>query len=176
MPSDTEVTIGGFQATFTDVRLPVGLVVSKVVLDSKGASLDQHPFRISLVEPGNIEARVNEKALADFLDKRSPGGLKDFVIQIRDNKLFVHASVRVLVEVRASAVCTLRLMGGTSVYVDLESVELFGVGARTLVQNQLDQINPVLDVASFPLKIEILDVQATDGEIVIRGHAEPLPA
>ena len=45
-----------------------------------------------------------------------------------------------------------------------------------LFDTGIPDLKGVLDVASFPLKIEILDVQARDGEIVIRGHAEPLPA
>lgn len=168
-----DVSVGAFGASFDRLTLPMGLTVDHVLIEGAEATIQADPFRIQLKEPGRIEARVGQTNLDAFLNKEAPGGLKDFEVTIRDGKLFIGATAKMIFEIKAEAVCTLRIVEGAKLFVDLESVEMFGVGAKSLVEQQLDKINPVLDAAQFPLKVTLESVDARDGEIILRGTAEP---
>lgn len=169
----SDVRVGKFGASFDRLTLPMGLVVDHVLIEGAEAAIQREPFQIQLQEPGTIEAHVGEKNLAAFLNKEAPGGLKDFEVSIRDGKLFINATAKVIFEIKAEAVCTLRIEDGTKMFVDLESVEMFGVGAKSLVEQQLAKINPVLNAADFPMKVTLTSVEAIDGEVILRGTAEP---
>lgn len=167
------MTVGAFGASFDRLTLPMGLIVDHVLIQGAQAKVVSDPFKIELQEPGTIEARVSASNLAAFLNKESPGGLKEFAVAIRDGKLFVGATAKVIFDIRAEAVCTLRIEEGKKLFVDLESVEMFGVGAKSLVEQQLAKINPVLDAAEFPLTVTLSRVELVDGEVVLYGTAEP---
>lgn len=165
--------MGAFGASFDRLTLPMGLTVDHVLIQGAQAKVVSDPFKIELQEPGTIEAHLSSANLAAFLNKEAPGGLKDFSVAIRDGKLFVTATAKVIFEIKAEAVCTLRIQDGKKIFVDLESVEMFGVGAKSLVEQQLDKINPVLDAADFPLTVTLTRVEATDNEVVLYGTASP---
>ena len=76
-------------------------------------------------------------------------------------------------DVPAKAVCTLRIVDGQKLFVDLESVEILGAGAKNLVQSQLDKINPVLDADSFPISATLTEVTTDAGVVTVRGTAAP---
>lgn len=165
--------MGQFGASFDRLTLPMGLIVDHVLIQGADATIQRSPFSITLKEPGTIEAHVSAKNLGAFLNKEAPGGLKDFDVSIRDGKLFVCATAKMIFEIKAEAVCTLRIKDGRELFVDLESVEMMGVGAKSLVEQQLAKINPVLNAADFPLKVTLTRVEAMDGEVVLFGTAEP---
>jgi hypothetical protein len=171
--SDTAVSIGTFQATFRDVLLPFGLNLDQVHLNATEASIDQAPAQLNLSQPADITVTVLEKSLCAFLEKEGPGGLHDFEVKLDDDKVFVHASMKMIVEIRAAAVCSLRIVDGKQLWVQLEEVDVLGVGAKGLVEKQLEKINPVLDVSSFPLDIELRSVATAAGELVVKGTARP---
>jgi len=168
-----DAQVGAFGASFDRLTLPMGLTVDHVLIEGAQATIQADPFRIALSEPGRIEAHVSQDNLAAFLNKEAPGGLRDFSVAIREGKLFVTATAKMIFEIKAEAICTLRIVDGTKLMVDLESVEMMGVGAKSLVEQQLDKVNPVLDASQFPLKVTLQSVDAKDGEIVLTGTAEP---
>lgn len=161
------------QARFDDVFLPMGLRVESVTLTHASAEISTKPVGLKLAQPAVITARVSELALAEFLERRAPGGLKGFHVEVRDGKVYVTATAKVVFEVQASAVCMLRIDQGARLFVDLESVDLMGVGAKTLVQQQLDQINPVLETADFPVPVTFTGVTAESGYVTLTGSALP---
>jgi hypothetical protein len=175
MPSSTEVQIGKFEASFHEVRLPMGLTLERVLLAAPdGGLIDKDPFRLEMPELGTIEARVTAAALQDFLEMKSPGGLSGFKIELEEGKVYVQATARVIMEVRASAVCTLSIHDGRKLFVDLESVDVMGLGGmRSLVQSQLDQVNPVLDVSEIPLHVVLQEAIVADGAVTLKGLAGP---
>jgi hypothetical protein len=168
-----DVTVRAFGASFDGLALPVGITIDHVMIEGADATIKHDPFQINLLTPGRFEAHVGERNLAAFLNKEAPGGLKDFLVTIQDGKLYVTAIAKMLFEIKAEAVCTLRVVDGKLLYVDLESVEMMGVGAKALVEQQLDKVNPVLNAAEFPLKVTIERVDARDGEVILFGTAEP---
>lgn len=173
MPSHEPVTIEEFESVFRNVRLPFGLSLDVVKVTGKQGSLERHPFGIRLNEPANVLVSVSEEGLRQFLDQESPGGLKDFEVKLDAGKLYVAATVRIVLEIRARAVCDVEIVDEKQLWVRLHEVEVLGVGARNLVEKQLEKINPVLDVAEFPFDIILQKVSLGDGDMVLRGTIKP---
>jgi len=165
--------IGEFEVVLKDVALPMGLIVNALTLTGVDLKLENKPFKIESPSPGKITVLIFEDNLAAFLSKQAPGGLKDFKIQLKDGKIHVQASMKMIVEVRASAICALRIKDGAALYVDLESVDLMGVGAKNLVQGQLDKINPVLQTKDFPVETTLTDYEISDGKLTLHGDVFP---
>jgi hypothetical protein len=59
----------------------------------------------------------------------------------------------------------------TKVFVDVEEVQMLGAGVKELVQGQLDQMNPIVDVAQFPIQMRIHEIVVDDGAVILRGTA-----
>ena len=168
-----QVAIGGFEARFYNVKTPMGLVITEARVKGVNAVISTDPVKVEMLKPGEFEAFIDEKALTVFLDEQAPGGLRDFEIELKEGKLFVKASLVVIVPMRASAVCTLRIVDGKQVFVDVESVDVMGVGAKGLVEGHLSKVNPVLDVADLPLKVELSSIAVEDAKVVVKGTAKP---
>jgi len=170
MSDSVPVTVNEFEAVFRGVNLPFGLTLDAVRVTAQKSSVSEHPFRVDFENPGRVLATIGEGNLTTFLNAKSPGGLHDFEVKLDAGKLFISASVRVVVEVRASAVCSLEIRDTKQIWVKLEQVEVLGVGARRLVEKQLEKINPVLDAAQIPLQIEFESATLSDGELIVVGR------
>ncbi len=148
----------------------MGLVINGVTLTASQVHLQKDPFKVQVPEPGTLQALILAPNLADFLNQQAPGGLKDFKVELRDGKIHVQASIMIM---KALAVCTLRIQDGTQLFVDLESVDVMGVGAKNMVQNQLDKINPVLNAADLPIQAKLTGYEIADGRLIIQGQITP---
>jgi hypothetical protein len=173
MGSDSAVHVGAFEAVFRQVRLPMGLVVDEVRLAAVKGLLDKDPFQIHLEKPGTLLVRVLEKDLEAFLEKEAPGGLRDFEVSAKDGRINVCGTLKMIFDLRAAAICTLRIVNQRRLFVDLESVDVMGVGAKSLVEAQLEKINPVLDVEELPFEVLLDSVTIEPGVIVLTGTAMP---
>jgi hypothetical protein len=118
---------------------------------------------------------VSEASLAAFLEAQAPAGLRDFKVEARDGKLYVKAVKTVIVAIPATAVCALRIEDRRRLMVELESVEVAGgTSIKTLVQNQLDRINPIVDAADLPMVQATLDeVRMEGGGVILIGQVQP---
>lgn len=164
-----DVSATSLRAELRRLCLPQGLVVDRIEVEGGEVAVQTEPFGLRATT-SKVRATLAALDIADFLSREAPGGLKDFAVAIRGGKLYIEATARVLVEVRAKAVCTLRIDHGTAVYVDLESVDVMGLGAKGMVQNQLDQINPVLNVADLPVAIVLESIEADHDSVVLTGR------
>ena len=173
MDSAATVTLGSFTSCFSRVTLPMGLTVDEIQIEGLDGRIQTSPFEVELERPAKVQGHVAALDLSDFLNAKAPGGVKDFAISIREGKLYIEATARVLVEVRAKVMCTLRIHEGTQLFVDLESVDVMGLGAKGMVQSQLDQINPVLDTSDLPLNVHLERVVADHDRITLFGTATP---
>ncbi|HWD41796.1 MAG TPA: LmeA family phospholipid-binding protein [Fimbriimonas sp.] len=160
-------------ATLKGFVLPMGLTIDTVNVSGSGIHLESDPFEVRLSQPGNFEARLKASDIAGFLNEKAPGGLKNFKIEARDDKLYVDMVKTVLLDVPVKAVCKLRIEARRQVFIDLESVEVSGVGAKNLVQSQLDKLNPVVDAADFPVDAALLSVTTASNEVVLQGTISP---
>lgn len=173
MESKGPVRVGETTAVFQRVELPFGLTLREVrLLGRELVVLPEAPY---LQAPGPVpfEVEIADTDLAAFLERRAPGGLRDFFVQIPEGEVHVHATARMLIEIRAAAVCTLRIHEGRQLFVDLVKVDVLGVAARGMVQSQLDQINPVFDVDSVPFPVVLTTVEMGAGRVLLRGTLQP---
>ncbi len=169
--SDTPlVTVGEFEAVFRNILLPFGLMVDAVKISGRQSTVTKHPFQVNFEKPGRALATVSAINLAAFLNRKAPGGLHDFEVKLDGGKLLISASVKVVVDVPASAVCTLEIRDGKQMWVNLDKVEVLGVGARRLVERQLARLNPVLDAEELPFKMELESVTVSEGELILVGN------
>lgn len=168
-----KLDIGEFEVVLKQVALPMGLVVDAITLTGSQIHLENHPFRIGAPEPGKITILIWQDNLAQFLTTKAPGGLRDFSVELKDGKIHVQASMKMIVEVRASAICNLRIHENRQLFVDLETVDLMGVGAKNLVQSQLDKINPVLDTKDLPIQSSLTGYEIADGKLTLFGDLFP---
>jgi hypothetical protein len=149
----------------------MGLVIDLVELQGQRLNVVAEPIGFNLAEPARLRVLVSEASLAAFLEAQSPAGLQNFEITATGNKLIVVATKRVIVEIRATAICSLRIADGTKLYVDLDSVELPGGGSLTnLVRSQLEAINPIFDLATLPVNARMNSVIAEGGFVVLEGE------
>lgn len=166
------VSLADLHAVATRVRLPGGLTLDRVQIDGGPAEATSEPPSVTLARPARLEATISEVSLAAYLEAQAPGGLRDFKVRAVEGKLVVEASVRMIVTLSGVAVCRLRIEGGRQVWVDLESVEMAGVGAAALVEAQLKKVNPVFDADSLPIKLTLDRVEAEGGKVTILGWVE----
>ena len=168
------VKIGSLTATLHKISLPIGLEIEQVDIEGEGLQLSTEPLNFKLPKPGKLKVRVTEKALAAFLNKKSPGGLKDFKVKITGGFVNVEATATLLIPLKALAKCGLSIKGeGKHLWVDLVSVDVAGIGAKSLVQNQIDQVNPVFDMDQFPITGKLDTVQIGEGEVHLSGSVAP---
>ena len=171
--SQRRVEVGPFAFNFKDILLPMGLNVANVDVQGFGATVVDKPFALELVQPGTMKADVEEADLAAFLEKISPGGLHEFSIRAADGKLHVKAKKTVIVDLKVSATATLRIVDGKRLWIDVESVDVMGAGAKNLVQGPIDKINPVLDAADLPVDAVLTSVEVADGRVTLYGTVSP---
>lgn len=168
------LVVESLEATFRGVRLPVGLIVDELRIEGAHSECTFEPFRIHLDRPGDLEVTLSEESVATFLNEQAPGGLRDFSVKLSAGKVVVQATAKVILEIRATAVCTLRIVEGKCIYVDLESVDALGGAAKGMVENQLSKINPILDARQFPLDAVLNRIEILDGRLTIYGSISPL--
>ncbi len=173
VPSVDTVDVEEFSAHFRNLRLPMGLNVDDVRISGRSLRLQSDPFSVEAPEAGILEVFVSEASLAAFLDEKAPAGLKRFSVSGRNGKLHVHAVKKVIVDLQATAVCTLRLEQNRKLFVQIETVDVAGAGIKHLIEAQLEKINPVIDVADFPLPATLESVAVEQGGIVLRGRISP---
>lgn len=173
MPHEEKIDVGEFTAHLRNVSLPMGLKVDDVRLAGRGLHLERDPFVIEIPEPGKLEVFVSDASLAAFLEKQAPAGLRNFKIEAKDGRLHVNAVKTVIVDLKASAVCSLEIRDRQKMYVVLESVDVAGKGVKNLIQSQLDKINPVFDLADFPFDGTLESITIDQGGVILFGKISP---
>lgn len=168
-----QISVGGFEARFYNLKTHIGLVLAEARVKGVNTIITRTPLKVEMLEPGQIEAHINEEGLKVFLDEQAPGGLQNFEVELTDGKIKLLATMTMIIPIRAAAVCTLRIVDGRQIFVDLESVDVFGVGATGLVEGHLQKVNPVLDVSELPLDIKLESLEIKEGLIVLHGKAKP---
>ena len=171
--SKHRVQVGPFAFSVQDVVLPMGLRVARVDVTGEGATAVDKPFSLALASPGRMVAEVLEDDMAAFLEGQAPGGLKEFSVRAEGGKLHVRAKKTLVVDLKVSAVASLRIKDGRQLWIDVESVDVMGAGAKNLVQSQIDRINPVLDAKDLPIDATLESVEADGGKVVLRGTLSP---
>lgn len=175
MGTGKPLAIGSLEAVFRSVRLPVGLVIDELRIEGDDPECTFDPFRLHLDHPGKLQVTLGEAAVSRFLNEQAPGGLRDFIVTMKSGQIVVQATARVLIDIRATATCTLRIVEGKCIYVDLEALDsVGGSAARGLVEGQLAKINPIVDARHYPLDIVLTRIEISDGRVDVFGTVAPI--
>jgi hypothetical protein len=159
------------QIELKELETSVGISLDSVIVSASSVSLNSKTGSLEGPEPAEIRARVLPEAIQLFLESESPGGLQKFVVESLPGKLRVRAIRRMLIEIPVCAVCTLRIVDGKAVYVDVESVEVLQVNLENFVRSQIDKVNPIFTVDMLPMEATLRDVEITPLGITIRADA-----
>lgn len=151
----------------------MGLTVESVTVKAHSGTIQTDPFSWSLVQPGDAKVVVRQEAIEAMLEEQRPGGLRDFRVICLEGKLLVEASAKVIVDIRAKAVCSLRIVDGRQLWVDVDEVDVLGGAATKLVEGQLAKVNPILDLTDLPVKLLIQQVEIGDGTVRLLGTVAP---
>jgi hypothetical protein len=173
VPENHKIDVGLVQANFKDLVLPMGLKVDTVKISGEGLHIETEPFAATMKLPGAFEVFVGEASLAQFINKKSPGNMRNITVEAKGGKLHVKGSIVMILEIPASAICTLRIVENRYLFVDLESVNVLGAGATNLVQSQLDKLNPIMDVDDFPVRATMDQVEVVEGGVLLLGTVAP---
>ncbi len=160
-------------AQFHGLMLPVGLRIDRFTVSSGAAHMSWPPFAITTEAAARAAVVVTEGSVAEFLEVKTPDNLKRFKVHCDKGKVVCEAVANLIVDIPVKAVCTLRIEDQSKVFVDVESVDVIGGGAKKLVENQLAKINPILDASSFPIQVKLDNVEVDGGEIVVTGTIAP---
>lgn len=167
------ISAGSVAAFIQGLTLPMGLVVDEVEIQAKDAYIIPQPFKLDLAAPAELTARISAASVADFLSKKAPGNLKNFEVSIRSGSMDVSATAKILFEVTVKATCHLEIRNeGKELHVVLDDVDVLGVGARTLVQQQIDAINPIVTTADLPLEATLREVTLDGGLVTLKASAQ----
>ena len=167
------VDISRFEANLFGIILPMGLRVERVHITGADATVIHEPFSATLEDPGRLEVFVKQEDIAGFLNQTAPAGLKNVTVEAMAGFLHVRATKTVIIDVKAYVVCSLRIVGESKLFVDLESVDVMGVGTKQLMQSQIDKINPIIDTTDFPVASKLETVEVVEGGILLRGRISP---
>ena len=174
MPAKPEtLDFAGMYAAFKRVKVHIGLIIDEVRISGKSAHFVREPFSMQLDEPAEIEADILQRDVQSFLATTVKGGLQNFKFRMEDDKVYVDAVMQILLPVPVSAVCRLRIDQGRRLFIDLDSVSVLGGAPRSMVQKQLDAINPVFDLGTLPVDGMLDSVDIANGKATLKGHLSP---
>ncbi len=162
----SSVEISQLEVVLQNVVLSMGLTINAITIHGQGIRIEPEPLQVKLSTPGDMEALLLAPNIADFLEKQAPGGLKNFEVELKDDRIYVQANIMIM---KGTAVCTLRIVDGKQLFIDLETVDVLGIGAKNMVQSQLDKVNPVLDVKDLPVPVTLTSYSTEEGKLVLRG-------
>ena len=147
--------------------LPIGLTLDEVAVSGHDVEVSNDPFSIHLGKDAAAVVRVSCESIAKFLGSRDLGGLRDLEVSTSEGQLVVSATAVVLLPIRARIFCTLSIREGKMLDIVLESAE--PAAARGLIEKKLAEVNPVLDLTSLGMNLEITSVEIGDGWVVLKG-------
>jgi hypothetical protein len=159
-------TADGVGLRIEGLALPMGLRLDEAVVSGTDVAVSSDPFSITLGEDASATVRVSCDSVREFL---STLGLRDLTVETRDGLLVASGTVVVLVPIRATAYCRLVVVDGARLEVELERAD--PAAAASLIARQLGAVNPLLDLGSLPINLEITDVSVEDGWVTISGRA-----
>ncbi len=167
------LTLDRLHAEVNGLTLHFGLRLEHIVIEAQAATVDIKTGALELGAEGRLTAEILPEGVTSLLEARSKGMLRDVVVRMPDGEIEIEATAKVVFEVRATLTCRLRVVEGRQVFVDL--VDLSVPVARGLVEGQLEQLNPVFDVADLPLALELTRVAVEGGRIAIEGRVPVTP-
>ncbi|MCC6686576.1 MAG: LmeA family phospholipid-binding protein [Fimbriimonadaceae bacterium] len=134
-----------------DVELPMGLILDEVEIRAKNVAWKDG---LSLANPAEALVRISEARLQAFAASQLPPMVHNLQVRFCEGLILATASVRVVFEVSATAHLALEIVNSQSLHLKLVSFEGPSV-ARSILENQIAQRNPVFEATSLPMPITL---------------------
>ncbi len=152
----------------TGVVLPNQLVIDEIEAEASSVQVSYDPWALLLPAGGTVIARISASSLASFLNLISPGGLTDCAVAIREGRVIVEGSKKMIITIRAAVSARLVVEGGEKLMIELLGAEAMGADIKGMIQAQIATINPILNCADLPVKSRIESVIAEGDWIELR--------
>ncbi len=173
MSEPQRLNVGSVNAELLGVKLPFGLVLDAIRVKGHALDICSEPLKFAMKKAAILEVEIGPASLANFLESKSPGGLKNFSVEIRDGLIEINATKKVILDLKVVCICKLRIVESRQIWVDLERVEVMGGSLTSLIQSQLEDMNPVFDSADLPIPSTLSTVEMDAGVVMIRGTVSP---
>lgn len=173
MPDSKKVFIESAQVDLLGILTPIGLVVDRVQIFGDGIAFSGDVKDIKVSKPAEIRVEISEKSMTTFLESQSVGGLKDIRVGLSDGRIQISAVKKVVVPLKIQATCSLRIGQNSTIFVDLESADVMGAGAKNLAQSIVERMNPVLNLNDFPIPITLEKIEIINQTVVATGTVSP---
>lgn len=151
-----------------DVVLPNRLVIDEIEAEASSVQVRYNPWALALPSGGLVTARISASSLARFLNLISPGGLTDCTVAIREGRIIVEGSKKVIITIRATVSLKLVVEDGRRLRIELLGAEAMGADIKGMIQAQIATINPILNCADLPVEARIESVSADGDWIELR--------
>lgn len=158
--------------TLSEFVLPMGLTLDSLELKGEDCMVETEPFSWSVGSPGRLEAVVGQDSVQAFVSSRLPAQVKDAKVLLESGVILVIAKAKLIFEVEVRAVCRLTITDGKRLNIELDEIEPGGP-VRSIVEGQLQGMNPLFDVSALPLDATLESVTIADGRLVLCGLVAP---
>lgn len=160
-----EIAANSFQGQVGGLKLPNGLTVSNLYLNS-GPLLYAHDIKkLTFAEPSKVVAEVSLQDLQHFIAPKLPNNISQLNVKSRNGQLVLTGRVTVLLPIPFEAVLALAVVDSKALFVHLVSVTAVGFDAKGLVQGTIDKMNPVVTIDDIPVEGTMDDVTVLENEV-----------
>lgn len=166
-----EVRVAKANLEAQELVLPNGLTLDRVKLQASSLNIQTKPTTVSTGDTATVEVFVSIGHLLRFLDGQLPAQLSNVALSHRDGMLLIQASVNILISLEVAVLCRLVIKDEAQIWVEADKVQMAGVGAKSLIQDQLAKVNPVFDASELPFPLKLKSAEVTDEGVTIRGES-----
>lgn len=164
----TGITIHSTAIQLHDLALPNRLIVDEIAIQGENISLETDPLSIHTQTEADIVASLSENRLASFLETLLPSAVRQIEVQLVGGRVQVAVIAKIVFEMKVIALCTLEIVGESEIFVRLQSVNPGGPVA-SLIESQIDRINPVFSSSELPFPIRIIRSEIESGMLKVYG-------
>ncbi|MBS1705899.1 MAG: LmeA family phospholipid-binding protein [Armatimonadetes bacterium] len=169
---ESVVSCGHVDLRLDRLKLPNGLLVDSLSLDADNLQFDTQSKQASLATAGTCVATVSEQSLTEFLMAELPSAIRKVEVQCVGGRIQIAAIARVIVEIKALALCRLEIVDERELYVRLESVTPGGP-VEGIVESNLEKVNPVFKSEDIPFPVRMLEARVEHGKVQLICQVMP---
>ncbi|HWP31583.1 MAG TPA: DUF2993 domain-containing protein [Fimbriimonadales bacterium] len=152
------------------IVLPNGLRIAEARVSMPQLTLRVSPFLLPEGTNLDIELVAESMDLQEHLNAKSPAGISDIRVRAERGSIIITGIYRLLVPIPVGAEGVLEFENGKLNFV-LKRAEVAGVKApENLVREQIEKINPIVDLTGYPVQAEIKSIEIGNGKIRINAN------
>lgn len=152
------------------LKLPMGLTLDNVELVAQDVSASVPIKTVDHPQPAQVTVTVSKESLADYLAGKMPAQFRNLTVEIGTDQIVLLGQVNFVVNIPARVVVQLAISKGTELHVALLDVE--PSLARSVVESQLQNQNPILKASDLPVELEFTSVEYQPGtSVTVRAEA-----